>query len=213
MEKLNNVTDIEKYLQAGILTQPFLEKVLILKKIEIDQKACKERGITRTRLQSLCYWIGHEIKYAGEENRDFINKNQFGRTAQEIWESKMSTGCTDYALLFATFARQLGVPTTILHTAQYEWVQKLLKGEDYKAHYGHTFCECFDEGDWILIDPTCRKVQRSYNLDLLETEWNVANSNQFLPYLRALDLGKRQSLKEHNRTEEKLCRDIFEKED
>ena len=117
------------------------------------------------------------------------------RTAQEIWESKKASGCTDYAILYATFARTLGVPTTLLHTAEYDWLQKLKNGEDSTMHFGHSFCECYFGDKWVLVDPTCKHIERNYNPKKLELSYKVGGKSVFIPYFRGLDLGENKMLK------------------
>ncbi len=90
-------------------------------------------------LESIYLWIHANAKYCADKE---IQKLKFMRTAQEIWESKKASGCTDFAILYATFARQLNIPTTLLHTEEYERFQKLKNGKDCDRHFGHSFCEC-----------------------------------------------------------------------
>jgi len=196
MEKLNNKSDCNKYLKNGFLTQPFLEKDLIIEKVMLDYNAKKEKNNEITIIESLYTWIGRNVKF--QKENEGLKNLKFHRTAHEVWESKLATGCTDYAIVFATLARQLGIPTTILHTAEYNWVKRLKKGGDIKKHLGHSFCECFYNGQWILVDPTARKIQLEYNLNIISLNYLVGESSQFVPYLRGLDLGLKQSIEEHN---------------
>ena len=151
------------------------------------------------------HWINHIIKFSKDET--FVSNNKFQRTAQEIWESSFAVGCSDYAILFATFARQLGWATTILVTAEINWLKDLYGGKN-SHHSGHYFCECYYDNKWILVDPTCKKIQKEYSSDILNLSYNIHNSNQFVPYLRCLDLGKKQTIKEHNIEMDKICKKI-----
>ena len=100
MKNLNKTTDIEKYLENGILTEPFLDTEFIKEKVFRDFNKKKDRIEGYTPLHSLFYWIEHCTKFGDKE---FNAKNRFQRTSKEIWESKTTTACSDYAILFATF--------------------------------------------------------------------------------------------------------------
>lgn len=203
MKNLNQ-HDAAQFLVNGILSQPFLDKQFIEEKLAIDYNNKLIKGIKTNKIKGLIDWIHHNIKYCNDKN--FIINNQFKRTAKEIWDSGMATGCTDYALVFCTFARQLGIPTTLLHTAEYNWIKRLQTGEDYQMHYGHTFCECYFAGEWVLVDPTCKKITSPYNAERLELDYTIANSSIFIPYFRGMDLEKSQTLKQHNADMEEECR-------
>lgn len=207
MEELNKSTDVEFYLNSGVLTQPFLDEEYVYEKVMKDYNAKLEKNGQASKIESLQYWIKKNVKYS--DDKKFRDKWKFGRTAKEIWESKLATGCTDYAILFATFARQIGIPTTLLHTAEYNWLLRLKNNEDFNIHYGHSFCECYIDGKWILVDPTCCTTQSEYNADKLILDYKVGDSNLYIPYFRGLDLGTKQSTKEHNDLMDKECRDLI----
>lgn len=203
MEKLNNTIDIDKYLQAGKLTQPFLYSDYVLDRVMCDYNARLNQNKNANMLESLYLWIDHNVEFC--KDKDFCDKYKFQRTAKEIWESKLMTGCTDYCLLFATFARQIGIPTTFLHTAEKNWLDRLKNSEDCKVHYGHSFCECFYNNQWVLVDPTVKKIQTNYDLEPIKLEYKVAGNSEFIPYLRDLDLVEKQSVKQHNKTMDEMC--------
>ena len=202
MLPLNKFEDVEKYKNHGALTQPFLDKDFIYDKVIIDLKHKQKDLNSEYFLVSLFLWINHEVKYSQEKE---IQKLNFMRTAQEIWESKKASGCTDYAILYATFARTLGVPTTLLHTAEYDWLQRLKNGEDSWMHFGHTFCECYFDGNWVLVDPTCKYITRTYNPEKLELPYKIAGKSVYIPYFRGLDLGEKQNIETHNKKMDELC--------
>ncbi len=161
----------------------------------MSQKQSKGREISQ--LASLMSWINSRVQYARGE-KEFIAKNQFQRSAKEIWESGKTVGCTDYALLFAVFARQLGVPTTYLHTASVKWVKEFQEKAEIDTCRGHSFCECFFDGEWILVDPTAGRVIGKYDVEKITTPYLIGGDNEFLPYYRGLDLGERQNIRQHN---------------
>lgn len=84
-------------------------------------------------------------------------------------------------------------------------IKKLQNREKQLIHIGHSFCECYYDNKWILVDPTFRKIEREYDADKLILSYNVSNSNIYIPYFRGLDLGKRQSIKEHNLEMDEEC--------
>lgn len=197
MEKLNGNNDLKTYLQSGVLTQPFLDAEYVKGRIDYDMSQKQSKGREISQLASLMGWIRSRVQYARGE-KEFIAKNQFQRSAKEIWESGKTVGCTDYALLFAVFARQLGVPTTYLHTASIKWVKDFQENGEIDTCRGHSFCECFYNGEWILVDPTAGKVVGKYDVKKITTPYLIGGDNEFLPYYRGLDLGERQSIRQHN---------------
>ena len=200
------LTDCDYYLKNGPLTQPFLPTDFVLKKVESDYNQKVKTDKSYTKIDSLINYIHHVIK--STEDINFKNKYKFRRTAQEIWESGICTGCTDWSILFATLSRQIGIPTTFLHTAELDWILKLQKNEKPPIHKGHTFCECFDGKEWKLVDATFRKIESNYNVKKLILSYNISGSNIFIPYFRGLDLGKKQSTREHNDEMDVYCKNI-----
>lgn len=205
MERLNLKDDPKKYLQQGFLTMSFLPEDFVKSKVMIDYNKKTEKGIKTTIIESLLRWIDINVKYSTEKE---IQKAKFSRTAKEIWESGKTSGCTDYALLFVTFARQLGIPATYFHTAEYGWFMSLKNNENLKKYSGHSFCECFVENRWILVDPTFKKIQYDYDTNKIKLDYLIGNSDTFIPYFRGLDGGVKQSIKEHNQYMDRKCLEI-----
>lgn len=205
MRPLNKLDDVEKYKHYGNLTQPFLSKKYINDKIMLDLDHKHKSKDSEYFLLSLFLWIHHNVKYSHEQD---IQNLKFMRSAQEIWESKKASGCTDFAILFATFARTLGIPTSILYTASVEWLEKLKNGDESTMHIGHTFCECYFNSEWILVDPTSKRIEKSYNPEKIKLSYHVVGENVFVPYYRGLDLGKKLNTKEHNKMMDNLCSEI-----
>ena len=205
MERLN-IEDCKRFIKGDEMTKPFLDNDFVLEKVMKDFNHKAAMGEKASKISSLMGWIKANVKYAEDES--FRAENKFARNSQEIWESKLATGCTDYALLFATFARQIGIPTTLLHTAERGWVERLKTGADYNIHKGHTFCECFYENEWILVDPTFRKVEKNYNPKMLELSYIVGDSNVYVPYLRTTDFDTEQNVLKFNKKMEELCKNL-----
>ena len=198
--------DCEFYLNSGELTRPFLDKDYILEKVMLDYNSKIQKHPNYTILESLFHWIQHCVPYS--QDGEFRNANKFQRTAKEMWESGNATGCTDYAQLFATLARQLGYPTTILHTAEYNWLKRLKTGGDSMMHIGHSFCECFYEGKWVLVDPMAQRIEFDYNPEKIELSYEVGGNSIFIPYFRGLDIGFKHTTEEHCNNMDKLCKDL-----
>ena len=207
MKKLNSTTDVSRYLEQGFLTKPFLEDSYVLEKVMHDFNAKRVMGKNITKIDSLIAWIHAKTMVSKDE--EYKKQNKFQRTAQEIARDQKMTGCTDYAMLFATFARQIGIPTTILHTAEEKWLQRLLNGEDCKMHIGHSFCECFYEGKWILVDPTAKRTEDDYDPERIVLSYDLGGDNVFIPYFRGNDLGGKQTIGEHNKAMDQYCRKLF----
>ena len=205
MKKLTK-SDAKKYLQFGELTKKFLEDEYVIDKVMHDYNYKISIGKKATKIESLMAWINHCVVWSKDDK--FNKKYKFNRTAQEIWESKIVTGCTDMALLFCTFARQIEIPTTFLHAAELDWLKNLLDGKDCQMHKGHSFCECFYDGKWILVDPTCKKIVYDYDADKIVLPYKNLGSDTFIPYFRGLDLEHKMTLKEHNDFEELLCKKV-----
>ena len=206
MEKPNITTDLAKFLNPGTLTEPFLSNEFVFNKIMTDLQNKQKNGKKSSIPESLNRWIHNNIKFSHDS--EFKSKYRFQRSAKEIWESGFATGCSDYAMLFATFARQLDLPTTFLHTAELGWLERLKSGKDFSHHYGHAFCECFYENKWILVDPTSKKIEQNYNPKKIVLSYNVGPGNVYIPYFRDADLSKRQSTQQHNLEMDNLCKNL-----
>ena len=109
----------------------------------------------------------------------------------------------------------INIPTLILYGDEdkkyfsykiaYKTFIKFKNNQNYKLHYGHGFCESFYNGEWVLVDATCKKCQTDYDIRLLHLPYSVNGNNEFIPYLRNLDLNVKQSIKEYHNTMDELC--------
>ncbi len=206
MKKLTKL-ECKRYLKGGVLTEPFLDKEYVLEKVDYDYNYNIKTNKNYTKIESLYYWIHKNLKRV--QNEDVKRKYKFQRTAREIWESGFSTGCTDWALVFATLSRQIGIPTTFFHTVEYNWLKKLKNGDNYDIAVGHSFCECYYEGKWVLVDPTVCEIMFDYNTKKIILPYKLTDRvNQFVPYFRGLDLGQTMTLSEHNLEQEKICKEL-----
>ena len=194
MEKLNTTSDVKKYLSSGKMTTPFLRDTIVFQKVQSDQEV---NSAHRTELESLIGYINKHLMPVKDERIKMMRK--FRRTAKGIWKSKFTTGCADNALVFATMARQIGIPTTILETADEHFLEEFVLDSSVKAYRGHFFCECFYNEEWVLVDPTFNKVIRNYDVNNIKLPYKVGDSDRFKAYLREIDFGKERNVAKTNR--------------
>ena len=122
MEKLT-INDCINYLEEGVLTKSFLQTEFVVDKVIRDYNKKIKDNPNHTKIESLINYIHHCLNVKLSQNEK--NKVKFQRTAKEIWESGFASGCTDWAIVFSTLARQIGIPTTFLHTAEFNWIKNL----------------------------------------------------------------------------------------
>lgn len=102
-------------------------------------------------------------KYISEGEYHFGEGEKFARTVDEIMESKILTGCTDYGLIFASLARDKGIPTVFLQTARADWIFDRVR-EDDQGIVGHILIEVYIEGKWRLVDSTAGRYYPDYDI-------------------------------------------------
>lgn len=207
MDSLNNSTDVQKYLQSGPMTRPFLKDARLDKKIA---RASSDKEKIKVLLKYL-----HKHNHNAISDK-FIKENKFKRTAEEIWQSGKMTGCTDWATTFATIARQYGISSSFFTTAEKEWSEKIANGEQMQGGRGHSFCECFVDGNWVLVDPTLSIVQEEYSTDNLHLTGKthfVGGKKDFIPYKRDLDNGGRSNTREFNMNMMKTMYEMLNQKD
>jgi hypothetical protein len=74
------------------------------------------------------------------------------RGAREILDSGYTTGCTDKALIFMHFSRNLGFPTTYVETLDKRYVNDLKRGF-LGSIEGHIFCDVESDDKVVHINP------------------------------------------------------------
>lgn len=218
MKKLNDTMDIQIYLKHGKLTKPFLTDDELKSELERVKNALLKEGKPAEIEDCLLAFVHEKIKMSEDQN--FIKANKYSRTAGEIFKNGVSTGCTDFAYVFATLCRQLNIPTTLLQTAQKEWVNKYVNqlasddpNKDYRMHHGHSFCECYIHGKWVLVDPTSCIIDWKYDstMPIHLNDYKIDESMDYLPYFRGTDLKEKQTLKQFTNNEEIAVRLKFGK--
>jgi hypothetical protein len=86
----------------------------------------------------------------------------FMRTADELYESRVLGGCSDYALAQITLFRAVGIPARMVVTANVDWIYQYLKNPLTMTE-GHSFIEVFLEDRWYLVDSTYRYFFSEYD--------------------------------------------------
>lgn len=83
--------------------------------------------------------------------KQFLKKLQeehLRRPAEEIIKSGYHYGCDEYAVVFATLARLIGIPTKYIQCAE------IIGYKNHKSTNGHVFLECFIGESRYLVDST-----------------------------------------------------------
>lgn len=101
-------------------------------------------------------------KYISETKYHNGEGEKFGRSVDDIMESKLLTGCTDYGLLFASLARDKGIPTIFLQTARIDWIYDRVRNMD-SGITGHILIEVYIDGKWRLVDSTAGRYYPDYD--------------------------------------------------
>lgn len=137
-EDLESHEDPKRFLEFEALTQS-----------SDDIKKLAERfrsGGELQRIENILSFLGEE-KNLNHVDLERGNKKEWKklfnkRTAEEIFESKTSYGCTDTATLFLAIARECGIPA------------KFVEGKRLGKSGTHSWVQVFVEGEWINVDPT-----------------------------------------------------------
>lgn len=106
----------------------------------------KPQGITQ--LGQLYFWISRGFTaYSG--GGALIGKS----TTDQLLVERRLSGCHDWALVYASLARELGYPAVLVDTAGINWAKRYRAGQT-SSFSGHVFVEIFVNGKWILVDST-----------------------------------------------------------
>ena len=93
---------------------------------------------------------------------------KFECTAEEIFERKTFSGCSDIGLAISPILRYKGVPTVYVESASIEWIKDLQEDNDNKEFMrGHIFLEIYLDNKWYLYDPTFHLVYDDYDYNNL----------------------------------------------
>ncbi|MCI8760758.1 MAG: transglutaminase domain-containing protein [Clostridia bacterium] len=137
-------------------------------------------------INRILYWMENNLKH---ENNNSI---KFTRTASQIINSGIYTGCSDFALLFESIAREKKIPTIHLQTVRKKFVEDIQNNIQTPTK-GHHFCECYINNKWILVDPLGNKILKNYN----NQDFNLGEYYIFSKSTDIFETGIR-SIKENN---------------
>lgn len=74
-------------------------------------------------------------------------------------------GCADYAVVYATLARAVGIPTVLVKTMDADWIRRFRAGPEPAVWSGHVFLEVWDGARWRLLDPEAQVLYDDYDPD------------------------------------------------
>lgn len=193
MKKLGIKEELFDYLKSGKLTAPFADSEQLddtVRDIVREQRGMIDgKNNTLTGLVTL---IHNEIKDKTSSNKR--NAKRFSRTAEEIYSSMEAIDKNDYTVIFASLARQLRIPTTCLYAIERKKLQDKVEGLKDDEILTKSFCECYIDNEWVIVDPEKGLINEFYNPDLFAMG-SGKNKKEYVGYKRALDLGERKSLK------------------
>lgn len=122
---------------------------------------------------------------------------KFSRTSHEILQSRISSGCADYGLVFVALARSRGMPCVFVQTTLKRWVKKSRKrGMCVFPIEGHIFVEVYIKGKWYLVDPSRGILLLDYDKD------NMTIRKEFCVFAKSLEVWDTgiHNLEENNST-------------
>jgi hypothetical protein len=100
-------------------------------------------------------------------------------TTDQLLSERRLGGCHDWALVYASIARELGYPAVMVDALSIMWAKQFQAGE--KGSYaGHVFVEVCIAGSWVLVDSTNNwYVERDYDPanPVIPLRGNIAGSN------------------------------------
>jgi hypothetical protein len=118
------------------------------------------------------------------EERDWLWAKSFRqRTANEIAKSKISTGCTDDALVFITLLRIRDYPTAYVETVEKEFLKKPKKD----CINGHIFADIYQNNLWVPYNPRCGKTVKNGRLYLFRSD---EEEKPYIEVARGLDFSQ-----------------------
>lgn len=106
------------------------------------------RGRDLDTLKEIMVWLDKNLKFKS----DFAEKRS--RTADEILQSGIVTGCIDIALAFIVLARALKFDVTFVECIEKNW----LINKNTKSINGHIFCRIKFKKNIFIINPTEKTI-------------------------------------------------------
>ncbi len=143
-------------LEAGLQTQPSFEMI----------KAARDLNKGGFELIFGILRLIRDNYTDYEWQTDGIQKFR-NRTADEIFNSKKSCGCSDLAILFRSFMVGLSIPSSYVELIETEW----LRTPNPKHYKGHAIVRIELQGQNYSVDPTSGSVTiGSYKSLVFKTE-------------------------------------------
>ena len=146
-------SDFKEYLPANSNVIIYYNGVTLEEGIkslpEIDNKAkeiVSNAKTDREKAQRLYAWIGSNIRYDFDKAEKALSPEGVSNSGSiEAWNSRSGI-CFDYACLYVSMSRAVGLKTRIITGEAYD-------GQNYGPHaWNQVYLE--DEGKWINVDPT-----------------------------------------------------------
>jgi hypothetical protein len=140
-------------------------------KDEYVNQVSSETGVpinnpTMANLTKIFQWyIDHFTSYAG--GGALIGKV----TANQIFETRLISGCHDASLIISSLLREFGFPAVMIDTASIQWAFDYHNGLT-QSFVGHVLCEIYVDSKWILLD-----TNGAY----------ISNYNPYNPYIPPLN--------------------------
>lgn len=125
----------------------------------IQEVADQLEGETRReRMLKAVDYIWTQFSYDNRESH-----LSFTRTADELFQTRVLGGCSDFALVQSVLFRALGIPTRLVVTADVEWMKNYKTNKLYMTR-GHVFIEVYLENRWYLVDTAYRSIYLDYKV-------------------------------------------------
>ena len=126
----------------------------------IQREAMKMEGLSRRqRLYQAKEYIRKTFSYD-----NWYNATAFQKTADELFQSRVLGGCSDFALVELVFYRALNIPARMVVTANVDWLLEYRRSP-LSMTEGHCFIEVYLEDRWYLVDPTFNWLFSEYRPD------------------------------------------------
>ena len=101
------------------------------------------------------------IRYHFERDQEMY---KFDRTSEELAESKIYSGCSDFGTVLAPILRMNGIPTVYIQTGDVEWIKELQTGNPESIR-GHIMLEVNVDNKWYLLDAINGKLYHNYDIN------------------------------------------------
>ena len=96
------------------------------------------------------------------------NTKKFTSSAEQIFDRKTFSGCSDIGLAISPILRYKGVPTVYVESSSIEWIKDVQEdNENKELMKGHIFLEIYLNNKWYLYDPTFHLVYDNYDYNNL----------------------------------------------